>query len=148
MWTLDTSARDSGLVMSLSSLQILFHSSRDTCSTCLSPFASLSCTAVTKRIADNEPVIRTPEITNLFHVLWQFICLLGWGLPLLNIASNGSAGVCRGTLKYCAERLKSFAMYRNLLGTKPGGLLPVKESLLHDGNKANSAICQIHLRWF
>lgn len=50
-----TSANDAASVMSLSSLQIRLHSSRDTCSTSLSPPFSCSCTAVTKRIADREP---------------------------------------------------------------------------------------------
>lgn len=43
------------------------------------------------------------------------------------MASKGSAGDCKGTLKYSAKRLRSFVMYANLLGTKPGGLLPVKK---------------------
>lgn len=50
-----TSDSDPGSVMSLSSLQIRFHSSRDSCSTCWSPPFSCSCTAATKRIADKEP---------------------------------------------------------------------------------------------
>lgn len=50
-----TSDSEAGSVMSLSSLQIRFHSSRDSCSTCLSPPFSRSCTAATKRIAYKEP---------------------------------------------------------------------------------------------
>lgn len=45
-------------------------------------------------------------------------------LPFLNMASKGSAGKFKGTLKYSARRDRSLDMYMNLFGTRPGGLLP------------------------
>lgn len=65
-----TSANDAGSVMSLSSLQILLHNSRDTCSTSLSPSFSLSCSATTNRIADKEPR-RTPITACSFYRDYQ-----------------------------------------------------------------------------
>lgn len=74
-----TSANDAASVMSLSSLQIRLHSSRDTCSTSLSPPFSCSCTAVTKRIADREPGSKQPKIrTSAAPTCWSTPDRVSW----------------------------------------------------------------------
>ena len=122
----DTSNNDAGSVMSLSSLQILLHSSRDTCSTSLSPPVPLSWTAATNRIADREPRREQISINHyLVHKMLDYVyskIILTHKPKMINFN-------CFFSLTYLVSVLPSIHFLTLILLVAAGGLQPISASL-------------------